>query len=189
MKNNLFIISGPSGAGEDSVIEGLRKKMPLERVITTTTRKIREGEFQGSPYYFISKKEFVKGINDKLFIEFAQEYNDNYYGVTREEIVRVQNCGKIGIWKIEYKGVISAKKIFPEIKAIFINAPLETLERRIRKRDKISEEYIQERLAYTKEWLKHTDIYDYKIDNLDKKLQKSIERLEEIIKLEIGNNY
>lgn len=181
MKNNLFIVSGPSGAGEDSIIEGLAKRMPLERVITTKTRPMRPGESQENPYYFISQAEFEEGIKSGSFIEFAKEYNNNYCGVTRDEIKRVQNCGKIGIWKIEYKGVISAKKIFGEIKAIFINAPLETLERRIRERDNLSEEYIRERIAYTKEWLKHTDIYDYKIDNLDGKLQESVERLEKII--------
>ncbi|PIR95197.1 guanylate kinase, partial [Candidatus Falkowbacteria bacterium CG10_big_fil_rev_8_21_14_0_10_37_6] len=51
----IFIISGPSGAGEDSVIDGLKKLLPIERVITTTTRAMRKNESQGNPYYFISQ--------------------------------------------------------------------------------------------------------------------------------------
>lgn len=181
MKNNLFIVSGPSGAGEDSIIEGLKKIIPIERVITTTTREMRNGESNGNPYYFISKEEFAKGIKENYFIEYAQEYNNNYYGVTKKEIERVQDGEIPGIWKIEYKGVISAKKIFPNIKSIFINAPIKTLEKRIRMRDEVSDDFIKERMEYTKEWLKHTEIYDYEINNVDGKLNESIKKLKTII--------
>ena len=98
--NNLFIISGPSGAGEDSIIEGLKSHFPIERVITTTSRPMRPGDSNGNPYYFISKEEFKKRIEEEKFFEWAQEYNDNYYGVTHEEINRVIDSNKIGIWKI-----------------------------------------------------------------------------------------
>ena len=103
MSNNIFIISGPSGAGEDSIINELEKIFPIERVITTTTREMRLGEFQKNPYYFITKKEFAKGVEKNIFFEYAQEYNSNYYGVSYNEIKRVQACGRAGIWKIEYK--------------------------------------------------------------------------------------
>ena len=181
-KNNIFIISGPSGAGEDSIIEGLRKFLPIERVITTTTRKMRKGDKQGKPYYFITKEKFLRGVKNGDFLEHAKEYNDNYYGVTREEISRVKKSGKIGIWKIEYKGVMAIKKIMPEIKSIFINAPLEIMANRIKKRDNVSEEYVQERMEYTKKWLKHKNIYDYEIINEENKLNKAIQDVTKIIK-------
>ncbi|NCF75422.1 MAG: guanylate kinase [Xanthomonadaceae bacterium] len=181
-KNNIFIISGPSGAGEDSIINGLKKYLNIERVITTTDRKMRKDESPGNPYYFISKKEFEDGIKNNLFFEYAKEYNDNFYGVTRKEIERVKNCAKIGIWKIEYKGVITAKKFMPKIVAIFINAPsLKVLEKRIRKRGKISEKSIKERIQYTKEWLKHSDIYDYSVVNYEGKLNQAINDVKKII--------
>ena len=180
--NSLFIISGPSGAGEDSIINGLEKIMPIERVTTTTTREMRAGESEDNPYYFISKEEFKKKIEENGFFEYALQYNDNLYGVTFEEIERVRNSGKVGIWKIEYKGVMTAKKLIPGITTIFINAPLDELEERIRRRDNVSDEYIQERMKYTKEWLKHKDIYDYEIMNSNGKLEESIQRAAEIIK-------
>ena len=68
-KNKLFIISGPSGAGEDSVIAGLKKCLNIEKIITTTTRKIRPDETQGKEYYFISKDEFKKSITNDEFFE------------------------------------------------------------------------------------------------------------------------
>ena len=177
-KNNLFIISGPSGAGEDSIIDGLKKILPVERVITTTTRQPRPGEKSGEPYYFINHENFIKLIKEKKFFE----YNDNYYGVTHDEINRVRSGDKIGLWKIEYKGVITAKKLMPEITAIFINAPLNILEKRIRRRDNVTEEFIKERLAYTKEWLKHLDLYDYLVENEEGKLNQAIAQVAEIIK-------
>lgn len=181
MNGNIVIISGPSGAGEDSIIDGLSQYMPIERIITTSTRDMREGESQGDPYYFISHEEFAQGIEDGKFFEYAQQYNDNYYGVTFEEIERVKAAEGVGIWKIDYKGVIQAKELMPEIKTIFITAPLDILEKRIRSRDGVSDEFVAERMAYTKEWLEHADIYDYQVENEEGKLDNTIEKVRDII--------
>ena len=52
--DKIFIITGPSGAGEDSVIEGLHEYFDISRIITTVTRPKRDGESDGNPYYFIT---------------------------------------------------------------------------------------------------------------------------------------
>ncbi|HUO55885.1 MAG TPA: guanylate kinase [Candidatus Paceibacterota bacterium] len=182
---NIVILSGPSGAGEDSIIAGLGIKTRINRVITTTTREKRPGESDGSPYYFISKDAFEDTIRSNEMIEWAKQYNDNLYGVTKSELERVNSLPGVGVWKIEYQGVISAKKLFPEIKAIFIMADsLEVLAERIRKRGNVSESYIQERMEYTKEWLKHQDIYDYKVINRQGKLDEAIAEVMEILRKE-----
>jgi guanylate kinase len=186
---NIFIISGPSGAGEDSVIEGLKKILPVERVITTTTRAPRSGESQGNPYYFIPREEFENKITTGEFIEYAKEYNDQFYGVTRSELIRIGNSQKIGIWKIEYQGVITAKKNFPNIVAILLTAPLDIMEARIRRRGNLSEADIAERMAYSKEWLTHyTDIYDYTVENEEGKLDQTIAAFKSIIEKELQKN-
>lgn len=187
LKSNIFIISGPSGAGEDSIISGVKKYFPIERVITTTTRSMRPGESQGNPYYFISMEDFIARRDKGVFVEWAEEYNGNLYGVTKEEIERVKSAGrrtsKVGIWKIEWQGVVTAKKLFPEIPAIFITVPdLKTLENRIRKRDNVSEEYIKERMEYTREWMQHADIYDYTVINKEGALDEAIAEVAEIIR-------
>jgi guanylate kinase len=144
---------------------------------------MRPGESEGHPYYFISKGEFKKKIANGDFIEYAEEYNGNLYGTTKNELERVRSSGKIGIWKIEWKGVITAKKMFPEIIAIFITVPsLGILEKRICRRGSVSEEYIKERMEYTKEWMKHLDIYDYTVENKEGKLDEAIKETAEIIK-------
>ncbi len=185
IKNKLFIISGPSGVGEDSVIDGLKKFLPIERVITTTTRKKRSDIFAEDPYYFISKEEFKRGIAENKFFEYAREYNDQFYGVTNKEIQRVIESGRIGIWKIEYKGVITMKKLMPEVVAIFITvSSLEVLRQRLLKRG-ASEEFVRERMDYTREWLKHKDIYDYEVVNHEGKLDETVEEVKGIILREI----
>ena len=180
-KNKLFIISGPSGAGEDSIINELEKLLSIERVVTTTTREKRRGESDGKPYYFISQEEFKKGVAENRFFEYAQEYNKQFYGVTNEEIQRVIKSDKIGIWKIEYKGVMTVKKIMPEVIAILITTKsLEILKQRILRRG-ASKEFAEERMIYTKEWLKHKDIYDYEVVNYEGKLDEAVEKVKEII--------
>lgn len=182
---NVFIISGPSGVGEDSVIEGLRDHFPIERVITTRTRAMRPGESQGNPYYFISENEFKEKLAAHEFIEYAEQYNGQLSGVTKSEIDRVSHSGKVGIWKIEYKGVMTAKHLFPGIIAIMLTAPIDVLEDRIRRRDNPDEKLLAERMAYTREWLKHLDIYDYQVENKEGKLAETIEQVAHIIKQHI----
>ncbi|NTW46026.1 MAG: hypothetical protein HGB18_03140 [Candidatus Moranbacteria bacterium] len=180
--SNLFILSGPSGAGEDSIIDGLSKRLPTERVITTTTRVPRKGESEGMPYYFVSRETFESRIDAGEFAEWAEEYNGNFYGVAMAELERVISSGRIGIWKIEWKGVMTAKRLFPEIIAILITAPLSSIEARIRNRDNASDAYIAERMAYTEEWMRHTEIYDYTIENRDGELERAVSEAENIIR-------
>lgn len=184
--NRLFIISGPSGAGEDTIISELRKRLPVERVITTTTRPIRSTEKNGDPYYFVSRAEFEKARDEGAFLEWAEEYNGQLYGVTREELQRVVSSDAIGLWKIEWKGVMTAKRLFPGIIAMFITASLESIAERLRKRDNLSDAYLAERMTYTKEWLHHTDIYDYIIENRDGELEKAVDQAEAIIRKHTG---
>lgn len=183
--DNVVIISGPSGAGEDSIIGGLSAFTTVNRVITTSTREMRPGESDGSPYYFISQEAFAEKIANNEMIEWAKQYNDNYYGVTKSELERVNALPGVGTWKIEYQGVMTAKKLFPEMRAIFIMADsLEILAERVRSRGNVTEEFIQERMEYTKEWLKHTDIYDYTVINRQGKLDEAIREIAGILKKE-----
>lgn len=182
--NNILILSGPSGAGEDSVIDGLSKHIRVNRVVNTTTRPKREHEVDGKDYYFISTDEFKEKIQHGDFIEWAQEYNDFLYGVTTHELERVHKMDGIGIWKMEYKGVMAMREKFPDIPTVLITAPLEVLEARIRRRDAVTEEHVAHRMAYTTEWLQHTDIYDYIVENKEGQLAETISEVMDILQKE-----
>lgn len=182
--NNIFIISGPSGAGEDSVIQGLKaKNADIHVVTTTTTRTMRSGETEGNPYHFVTVQQFQDLIAQDALVEWAQHYNGQYYGVTHKAFDDITSQGNIALWKIDYKGVLTAKKIFPNIIAVFLMAEsLEVLEERIRRRSDVTEDYVIERMAYTKEWLQHTDIYDYTVINRQGHLNDAISDIEKIIR-------
>lgn len=186
MNNNLFIISGPSGAGEDSVIDGLRKIFPLEKIITTTTREIRSDEKDGVDYYFTTKENFKKGINNNEYYEWAEEDSGNFYGGTFKEVERVKNSGKAGIWKIDYKGTIAAKKIFPEAISILLYIPINIVKKRLEARGEHSGEFINARIDYAKGWYENRNIFDYEIENKEGKLYETIEKVASIIKGKIN---
>ncbi len=180
---NVFIISGAAGSGKDSVIDGLQSILPIERIITTTTREMRPSESEGQPYYFVSVESFETGLKNGFFIEHSINENGAHYGVTKSELERITSKNKIALWRVDWKGVIAIKKLYPEIKALYISAPIEILEARLRSRDTNKDEaYFQERMAYTREWLKHLDIYDYVIENEEGKLAQTIEQVADIIK-------
>jgi len=181
-KGKLFVISGPSGAGEDSIIRGLKKFIQIEKLITTTTRDMRDDEVNGVDYHFISEEEFKKRLDSGDFFEHAQQYNDEFYGVTHQEIKRVRDCDEIGLWKIDYKGMLNVKKLMPEVKSILISAPLEVLEQRIRNRGKVSDEYVESRMVYTRDWLSHRGAYDFEVENKQGKLDEAIAEVLEIIR-------
>lgn len=178
---NIFVIYGPSGSGQDSVIEGIAKLLPIERVVTTVSRSMRSHESQGHPYYFISEEEFENLITTEALAEFVQKYTGIYYGVTNEELARALNSGKAAVWKVDFEGAITIKKRFPEAVIIMINAPLDIIERRIRSREKLPEDEVQSRLIHIREWLPKS-IYDYKIENEEGKLEQTIEQVAAIIK-------
>lgn len=181
-KKNIFIISGPSGAGKDAVISGLKKILPSRQLITTTSRPKRPGERQGKPYYFMAKNEFKKRIRQKEFFEYDKHY-DNYYGLTHKEIDKTRKGKKIYFWQAEYKGVITAKKQRPDIIAIFINSPFEILKKRIlARKGKLNKKIFSQRIKDIKEWLKRLDLYDYIVKNEEGRLNQTIAQIVKIIK-------
>ncbi len=177
----IFIISGSSGSGKDALMKRLKEKIDFDRIITTTTREIRPEDKEGSTYYFISKEEFEKGIKENRFFEYALQDRGNYYGGTYSELERVKKSPKPVLWKLDYKGVITAKKLMPEAKSIFIHIPLELKKDRLRKRGE-SEEMIEKRLEYDKGWYENENIFDYKITNEEGKLDEAVEKFLGIIK-------
>lgn len=182
---NLIIISGPSGGGEDSVIEGLIKRgLPIERVITTLDRPMRPGETQGKPYYFVSRKNIDKMIKNDEFAEWAEVYGSKR-GATKKELNRVQAMkDKIGILKIDWKGTKTIKKLYPDSLAIFITAEsIDELIKRLKKRGD-PEEFIQSRIEYTKKYYKNKNIYDYEVINRENELDNTVDKVIDILKKE-----
>lgn len=180
--SKLFVISGLSGAGKDSVIDGLKKiGLDFNWVITTTTRPMRPGESEGHPYHFVSKEEFEEMIKNNELIEWTVVY-DNYYGSQKKDIEKLLQADKPVILKIDYQGARTIKNKFPEAKVIFIIPPsIEILEKRLRTRGQDSEEVIKRRLAEAGKELATLDQWDYVIKNEEGKLEETVKQVKEII--------
>ena len=177
----IFLISSPSGGGEDSVIEGLEKKLPFNRVITTVTRDIRAGEKNGKPYYFVPIENFKKLIDKKSFIEWAKVYGD-YRGCEKKEIKRLLKKDLPILWKVDWQGVVAIKKIYPDAIAIYIAPPsYQALENRLIQRGRENLADIKKREKFTKEWMKKKHIYDHIVKNKDNGLNDAIDAIYKII--------
>jgi len=184
-KSRIFIVSGPSGAGEDSVIRGLKKKIKYNRVVSMVTRPMRQGEKQGKPYNFVSVKKFKEMIKKDELIEWAMVYGD-YRGCSKKELEKLQKKNLPILWKIDWQGVKTVKRKIPDSIAIFIAPPsFDTLKQRLISRGNDTLKTIKAREKFTKEWLKHKNVYDYIVVNKQKKLNETIEKVGKIIKKHI----
>ncbi len=169
-KGSIFVISGPSGCGKNSVYDGLVLKSDnIAQTVSVTTRAPREGEIDGKDYYFVSEEEFLKRVDAGDFIEYVN-YGKNYYGTLKSEVINLCNLGKNVILVIEVNGAFNIKKAFPDSESIFIIPPsIEELRNRIVSRGQNTDDEINTRLSIAAEEMKLKDRYDYCVinDNLD----------------------
>ena len=165
-KKNLFVLSGPSGSGKNTVYNGLTELIPeLTHTVSATTRAPRAGEIHSVDYYFISENDFSLRLQQGDFIEHVN-YGGNLYGTLKSEIDRLTSMNKILVLIIEVNGAIRFKELFPESETIFIIPPsLEELKRRISGRGQNSEEELQTRLQIAAAEMEMKDKYDHVVVN------------------------
>lgn len=176
----LFVISGSSGVGKGTVIKEFLKKHPEFKLsVSCTTRKPREGEIDGTNYFFLTKEEFQTCIKNNEFLEWA-EFSGNMYGTKGEYVLSKLNEGKNLILEIDTKGALNVKRIMPEANLIFILPPsFEELEARLRGRHTETEEAIQKRLESTKLEMENSKKFDYQVINDN--IENAVANLEKIM--------
>ena len=76
----LFVFSGPSGVGKNTIVEKLRKNNPTRHyAITCTSRTARPGEVDGVDYHFRTEDKFERLNAAGELLEWANVYG-HYYG-------------------------------------------------------------------------------------------------------------
>lgn len=163
---NLFIISAPSGTGKTTLLKEVQLRLPEIRFsVSFTTREPRKGEVHGRDYFFISKDEFLRGIREGRFLEWACVHG-NYYGTDKAVIEEWLSNGLEVILDIDVQGARTIKCQYPFASTIFILPPSwEELERRLRSRGTDSDEVIRRRLSNASKEISEAFWYDYIVIN------------------------
>lgn len=165
-KGLLVVISGPSGAGKDSVIQKMMsKRKNLKLSVSYTTRSPRDGEVNGRDYHFVSKNDFMDIVYKGQMLEYAV-YCNNYYGTPSFEIDKELEKGKDIVLEIEVRGAEQIIKKCPEAVSIFIVPPsVKELRKRLLSRGLNSPKEVSKRFIEAKKEIMSANHYDYIVIN------------------------
>jgi guanylate kinase len=166
--NPVFVVTGPSGAGKGTLIELVLPRFPqLALAVSATTRPQRPGEDNGAHYWFLDREEFDRRVVAGEFLEWV-DYVGNRYGTLNSEIDRLRAAGKAPLLELETDGALRVKARVPGAITIFVTAPVEELERRLRERATESSGVIDERIATARRQLEQQDEFDFVVHNDDR---------------------
>jgi len=162
------VVTGPSGAGKGTLIQlVLPRFAELALAVSATTRPQRPGEENGVHYWFLDRDEFDRRVVAGEFLEWV-DYVGNRYGTLHSEIDRLRADGKAPLLELETDGALRVKSRVPGAVTIFVTAPVEELDRRLRERATESSGVIDERLATARRQLEQQGQFDFVVQNDDR---------------------
>jgi guanylate kinase len=181
----LFVVSGPSGAGKDTLVDALRARMPRVRYsVSATTREPRPGERHGEHYFFTTHEEFERVRASDGFLEW-REYNGNLYGTPRDYVVKTLTEGYDLIMKPEVNGALAVKSAYPDAVLIFLVPDrFSHLRQRLLARRTETNEEIATRLEIAHQEMKFIRNFDYIVINEQGRSEDGIRDLHAILQAE-----
>jgi guanylate kinase len=179
MEKRIVVIEGPSGAGKDSIMRELmlRYKNKFAKIISLSTRPMRDYEKQGDPYYFVTETEFDNMVGLGDIFEWTSRHGTKR-GMSEKYINQILNDGKIALKDCDIIGVNALKSHFKNVLTIFITAPKDETARRMRERGD-SEDDIIKRLKNYELHLTQGKYYDYILENIN--LKETVDKVCNII--------
>lgn len=167
-KGRVYIISGPSGSGKDSVMKKVfEKQLDIAFSISSITRAMRPGEVEGEKYNFISRERFEEMIKNDELLEH-NVFVGNYYGTPKAPVINCIENGKDILIEVDVNGAIQIRDKMPEAVSIFIMPPsLDILKKRLTGRGTDSEDVIEKRLHEALREIASAKDYDYIVVNDD----------------------
>ena len=181
----LFVVSGPSGAGKDTLVEGLKARHErLLYSISATTRQPRPGEKDGVDYFFVTHKEFEERRARDGFLEW-REYNDNLYGTPLTFITKAVSEGYDVVMKPEVNGALAIKAHYPDAVLIFlVPDKFSHLRSRLEARRTETNQQIAARLEIAHQELTFVRSFDYLLINEEAHPEQGVNDLEAIVRAE-----
>jgi guanylate kinase len=183
----VLIISGPTGSGKNSILEGVLERCHnCARLVTATTRLPRGGEVDGVDYHFISKDVFLQAIKDGEIPEYwhAQD-TDRYYGTYLPDLRNKAKAGNIIVAQVQAEGIKYFKKHYKTVSVLIVAGSEDELIGRVTARHPMTKEELKERLdTIHKEMQEFEQVCDYTVRNENGKLDIAIEEVITILKKE-----
>ena len=181
----IIILSSPSGAGKSTLSDRLRAwDKDIVFSISATTREPRDGEKDGREYFFKSREDFLKMVDNQEMLEHAEVFG-NLYGSPLKPVSNAIENGQDVLFDIDWQGgqQIRNSVLGKHALSLFILPPsIAELERRLNSRAKDNQDVIKNRMALARDEISHWPEYDYVLINND--LDKTENDLKTIIKAE-----
>jgi guanylate kinase len=185
VEGRVFILSGPSGVGKDTITKCLKDiGFPLGYCVTATTRRQRPGEIHGVSYYFLSEDEFAALEAAGGLLEHAVVHGQRY-GIPVEGLRAGLRTGHDVLVTPDVQGAATLRAKLPHAITIFLAPPtLEELVPRLAKRGSETPEERAIRLATAEREMQRVDEYDYVVVNERGRVYESVEKIKAIITAE-----
>ena len=181
-ENNLILVTGPEGAGKETIIQKSGQQVDFYKIITTTTQPFYSEKSKEKSYKFISQEQFEKEVENEAFITSFKK-GGNYYGVTYAEIQKAENTNLPIVWNLLPPEAFEIKRKYPNIKIVFICAPLFFIKKRLEKEGVSSSNIINSKLIEAKSDMDlASKKADFIIVNEEERSDKAAEELTKIIK-------
>lgn len=181
----LVVISGPSGAGKDSVVQRMEEQaLPFHFVVTATDRPPRPTEVHGRDYYFYTTAQFERMIEQDELLEHAWVYGQ-HKGIPKAHVREALASGQDVVMRVDVQGADTVKKLIPEAITIFLTCESEEeLVARLRERRTESEEARQHRLRTARQEMALIPRFDYVVVNHRDALDTAVDDIVSIMRAE-----
>jgi guanylate kinase len=163
----MLVISSPSGAGKSTLCRLLVQDFSdIVLSVSATTRDPRPGEQDGREYYFLTRADFDKRLEQNAFLEWAHVH-EHRYGTPRDEVLGRIEVGRDVLFDIDWQGAQQiAQAAQGDVVRVFILPPsMKDLSDRLHGRASDREDVIQRRLGRAQGEIAHWDEYDYVLIN------------------------
>jgi guanylate kinase len=178
----LVVLTGPSGVGKDVTLNRMKELgVPFHYAVTVTTRRPRAGEVHGEHYYFVTREEYSRMLENGELLEHAEIYG-NSYGIPRSEVVNPLRKGKDVILKPDVQGARTIREKEPEAVSIFLAPPsMEEQAHRLYYRKTEDPQELARRLKVAGQEMHELTLFDYLVVNHHNRLDDTVRAIEAIL--------